>query len=102
MVAIPCPAPMHMVARAKLRLRSCHGVNQRRGDARAAARRADGRSRKAPPRTLTFSGSASSSLITASAWAANASLISIRSMSLQLEPRAFQGLVRRRAPGRCP
>ena len=40
----------------------------------------------APPRTFTFSGSALSSLITASAWAAKASLSSIRSMSASFSP----------------
>src|SRR5207253_1304062 len=40
----------------------------------------------APPRTFTFSGLALSTLMTASAWAAKASLISIRSMSSSLSP----------------
>ena len=40
----------------------------------------------APPFTFTFAGSQPKSLFTASAWAANASLASIRSRSSTLQP----------------
>src|SRR5260370_441176 len=91
MVAIPCPAPMHMVARPKRALRSCMAW------IKVVAMRAPLAPNGwpiaiAPPRILTFSGSSFKSLMTARVWAAKASLISIRSISSSLRPARSRAL----------
>ena len=94
-VAMPWPAPMHMVARPNFALRSSIAwisvVAMRAPLAPSGWPMA-----MAPPRTLTFSGSAFSSLMTASAWDGEG-LVDLDQVDVcELQAGPFEGLVRRR------
>ena len=84
-MAMPMPPPMHSVARPFLASRlviSCSSVTS----TRAPEAPIGWPSAIAPPFTLTLSVSQPRSLLTAQAWAANASLASIRSRSSADQP----------------
>src|SRR5580692_6915490 len=87
-IAIPMPPPMHSVARPFLASRFCiscsNGTSTRAPDAPTGWPIAI-----APPLTLTLEVSQPRSLLTAQAWAAKASLASIRSRSPMLQPAFF-------------
>ena len=90
--AMPMPPPMHSVARPFLASRrsiSCSSVTR----TRAPEAPIGWPMAMAPPLTLTFAGSQPMSLLTAKACAANASLASIRSRSLTVQP-AFSSALR--------
>ena len=90
-VAIPCPAPMHMVARPNLAPLSII-VWISVVEMRAPLAPSGWPMAMAPPRTLTLFMSAFNNLMTLNVCAAKASLISIRSMSASLRPARSRAL----------
>src|SRR5438270_7314355 len=99
-MAMPMPPPMQSVARPFLALRFCISYNSVTST-RAPDAPIGWPSAIAPPLTLTRPVSQPRSLLTAQAWAANASLASIRSRSPTLQP-AFLSAAREAGIGPVP
>src|SRR5262249_9687715 len=88
-MAMPMPPPMHSVARPFLALRRCISCSSVTST-RAPEAPMGWPMAMAPPFTLTLPVSQPRSLLTAQAWAANASLASTRSRSSVFQPAFFR------------